>query len=118
MKYFIPYLLIGLISFAIDFLIFKFLISHLNIYLSNFVSIYIASVFSFLMNANFNFKRKDNKVKRYMKFVLIIIFGVFISSICIRLSLIFFSPLVSKLITLPFVACAQFTLNTIWTFRE
>jgi len=118
LKYLIPYTVIGFISFAIDFFTFKFLILHFNIYLSNFVSIFTASIFSFLMNANFNFKRKDNRLRRYIKFVLIIIFGALISSICIKISLKFLDPLMSKVLTLPFVATAQFILNANWTFKK
>ena len=118
MKYLLPYLLIGLISFAIDFYIFKLLIPYLNIYIANLISIYTASVFSFITNINLNYKRKDNKAKRYIKFILVINFGAFISSVGLKLLLIFLDPLVAKLITVPFAAGVQFILNTIWTFRK
>jgi putative flippase GtrA len=118
LKYLLPYILIGLISFAIDFLIFKLLIPHLNIYLANFISTYTASVFSFITNINLNYKRRDNKANRYIKFILVINFGAFVSSVGIKLLLGFFDPLVAKLITVPFAAGIQFILNTMWTFKK
>ena len=118
MKYLIPYILIGLISFTIDFLIFKFLILHINIYLANFISMYTASVFSFITNVSLNYKRRDNKIKRYIKFIIVINIGAFISSIGIKLLLSFFDPLVAKLFTVPIAAGIQFILNTRWTFRK
>jgi len=79
---------------------------------------YIASVFSFLMNVNFNYKREDNKAKRYIKFILIINLGAFLSSFGIKLLLNFFDPLTAKIITVPFAAATQFILNTFWTFKK
>jgi len=70
------------------------------------------------MNLNFNFKRDDKKIIRYIKFISVIIFGMVLSTILLKIMLIYYDPIMAKYITIPIVAFCQFLSNKYWTFRE
>jgi putative flippase GtrA len=72
---------------------------------------------SFLVNLKLNFKREDNKLLRYIKFILVIQLGALISSCGLKILIDFFTPLISKIITVPFVVAFQFLLNKKWVFK-
>lgn len=118
MRNFIIYFVIGLACVLIEVSLYKILILQINFYIANIFAIFLASIFSFLMNLNFNFKRDDQKIKRYVKFISVIFFGMVFSTLLLKITFIYYDPIVAKYITIPIVAFSQFLLNKYWTFKK
>ena len=102
----------------IEVYLYKLLILQINFYIANIIAIFLASIFSFLMNLNFNFKRDDQKLRRYIKFISVIIFGMVLSTLLLKIMFIYYDPIIAKYITIPIVAFSQFLSNKYWTFRK
>ena len=118
MRNFIIYFVIGLACVVIEISLYKILILQINFYRANIFAIFLASIYSFLMNLNFNFKRDDQKIKRYIKFISVIFFGMALSTLLLKITLIYYDPIIAKYTTIPIVAFSQFLLNKYWTFKE
>ena len=118
MRHFILYFAIGLTCVLIEVYLYKLLILQINFYIANIIAIFLASIFSFLMNLNFNFKRDDQKLTRYIKFISVIIFGMVLSTLLLKIMFIYYDPIIAKYITIPIVAFSQFLFNKYWTFRK
>lgn len=90
----------------------------LNIALNNALSIFVAMVYSFLMNARFNFKTTDNLLPRFISFASVTTVGFVISTALLWILLAMHVPsVVAKVLTLPVVFIVQFMLNSRLTFR-
>ena len=118
-KQFILYSLIGLLCLITELTTFKFFLTffELNIFIANIFSIYLASLISFTLNGIYNFKKFDHKIKRYIIFVSIIILGSAVSSLLLKLFSYYFSVMIAKTLTIPFVVFLQFLLNKNITFN-
>lgn len=117
---FIIYCLIGILCVFIEMIIFYIFLNkfNLNIFFINTFAIITTSLVSFFMNAFLNFKVSEFLYIRYIKFFIIILLGMFLSNFLLAFFLYFFSPIISKSLTLPFIAIFQFTLNKVWTFKK
>ncbi|PID31692.1 hypothetical protein CR970_04495 [Candidatus Saccharibacteria bacterium] len=91
----------------------------MNVALNNAVSIFVAMVYSFLMNAHFNFKTTSNLLPRFVSFMGVTAVGFLISTLLIWVLIAVGVPAsIAKVLTLPAVFIVQFTLNSRVTFRE
>jgi len=120
-KYFIKYLLIGIIASSIDVILFWLFynILHQDIFFSNAISVSSAALFSFAINSLYNFKKSDKVFLRLISFVLVIILGYFSGVYFILLLINFFEikAVIAKLLSLPLVFLLQYFLNSSVSFR-
>lgn len=119
-KQIILYGFIGAISSGLDLLVFKLLTNTgMNIYVSNFISINIGIVCSFLLNSHFNFKLTDRILNRGLNFFIIGYCGLALSMVIVYLGGNFFhiDELITKLISIFIVSAFQFVLNKLVTFK-
>lgn len=121
-RHFVLYGFIGATSATIDFLVFYLLVDNLQFYsqLGNIISINCGIVTSFLLNRNFNFKTKDNTLKRFFSFYSVGILGLLISAAILFVGddVFKFQPLYVKLFSIFIVAGIQFVLNKLVTFKK
>ena len=119
-KQIILYGFIGVLSSGLDLLVFKLLTSMgINIYVSNFISINIGIICSFLLNSHFNFKLTDRILNRGLKFFIIGYCGLVLSMVivCIGENIFYIDELIIKLISIFIVSAFQFVLNKLVTFK-
>lgn len=119
---FIRYGFIGVAGLVIDFGIFYLFIKYLGIHyqIANVVAFFGSSSHNFILNAFFNFKKKDKLLVRYLKYLSIGITGVIASAIMLFLfvEIIGLIEIISKIITIFVVTIAQFILNRRFTFES
>jgi putative flippase GtrA len=119
-KQIILYGIIGSICAGIDYLFFLLLrYFNLNLYFSNFISINIGILISFLLNTFFNFKRIDKLLRRAIKFFSVGYSGLLVSMFLMYIGVnrINLNETIVKLLTIFIVAAYQFTINKLFTFR-
>ena len=119
-KQIILYGFIGVLSSGLDLLVFKLLTGMgINIYVSNFISINIGIICSFLLNSHFNFKLTDRILNRGLKFFIIGYCGLVLSMVivCIGENIFYIDELIIKLISIFIVSAFQFVLNKLVTFK-
>lgn len=117
MRQFSIYVLVGLTCFFLELVLFKVLAPVLGIYSSNYIAIFLASLFSFLINSRFNFKVTNDAIKRYIKFFVVIQLGTLLSDVELVYLLRHFSSIQAKVISMPIIVVLQFSLNKKWVFR-
>lgn len=121
LRTFILYGIIGAISAGTDALLFYLLfrLVGVNEYLANLISTHAGIFLSFLLNRNFNFKKKDQTGKRFVSFYLTGLFGLALSSGLLKLGNYFgFDPLIVKLFAIVIVAVVQFFINRVVAFGD
>ena len=120
-KHFYSYTCIGLASALIDVGVFAILfeLMGIGIFLSNAVSVGLAVIFSFSLNALYNFKKTNHLIIRFISFLFVAVFGYFAGIFIILLSINFLelNGLISKVVSLPIVFLLQFFLNSKISFR-
>lgn len=120
-RYFVLYTAIGLTGVTIDFLIFALLVrqTNINYLIANFISISIAILNNFLLNAYVNFKSTDKLSHRFVSFYLVGLLGIGLSQMLLGLLIhLGMSEIISKLFTLPPVLIFQFFLNKQFSFSD
>ncbi len=120
-KNLILYAVIGAISASIDFGVYS-LLTHipLDYLLANVVSVHCGILCSFILNREFNFKVKDKVGHRFVRFYLIGLLGLAISSglLYFTVNLCQMDSKPAKLGTIIIVALIQFVLNKFITFKR
>jgi len=120
LKQFILYGLIGCIGAIIDFSVFYILNRWqygFNPVINNIIASFIGFSFTFSFNTFFNFKKSDKLVRRFLSYLIICICGMFISSVIIYFLQYSVNLSLLKGTCITFVACLQFLLNKLITFR-
>ena len=115
------YGIIGGASALLDFLLFTlfYMSLGLNMYLSNGFSIHAGIAMSFLLNRRFNFKKTDKTLFRAVSFYLTGLFGLALSQGILWLGdVLSLEAVLSKFISIFFVAAVQFTINKFVTFKK
>lgn len=118
MRQFSVYVLVGLTCFFLELGLFKVLTSVIGIYSSNYISIFLASLLSFVVNSHFNFKVTNDALRRYVKFFLVIQLGTLISDVQLMYLTRFFASFEAKVLSMPLVVLFQFLLNKKWVFSK
>ena len=117
----IIYSLIGGFAVVIDVGLFWVLAATTSIPViaNNAISVFVAMVYSFLMNAFFNFRTTTGLAKRFISFVAVCTIGFLVSSLMLwtMSDIIGMNSILVKNLTLPVVFIVQFTLNSRITFK-
>jgi UDP-galactopyranose mutase len=117
----ILYGIIGSICAGIDGLLFLLLrYFNLNLYFSNFISINLGILLSFLLNSIFNFKKTNKFLHRACKFLAVGYSGLLISMLLMYLGVkvLNHNEIIIKLLAIFLAAIYQFTVNKFFTFRK
>ena len=87
-KELIKYILIGFSTVLIDFIIYKFLIKFIVIYLSKTISFLSGTFFSYQLNRTWTFKSGNPKLSQFIKYLIIhitsLVLNVFINSLLLN----------------------------------
>ncbi len=117
----VKYAVIGLGAVAIDAGLFLLLDARgMSPLPAQIISVSTAVVFSFVMNARYNFGTRDKVAKRFASFAVVNLIGFFVG-LAIILGLTeadVVSAAVAKLVSIPVVTGMQYVLNANWTFLE
>jgi putative flippase GtrA len=118
----IKYGIIGCFCAGLDFIVYTGIVELSNIsYLyANIISVHCGVFASFLLNRHFTFKIKDNALLRFISFYIIGIIGLLASSglLIVFVEKMHLNELLSKGITVIFVALIQFLLNKYISFKH
>lgn len=118
---FIVYGIIGFTGAGLDMILFSLLINKTTIYyiFANCISVSVGITNNFLLNYYFNFKVKNNILKRYLSFYSVGILGLIVSTLLLYISVTLFSidKLISKFIIILVVVVLQYSLNKKYSFR-
>jgi len=89
-------------------------------YIATSISVALAVVYAFTINAFLNFKTSDVLIRRFLSYALISGAGLALSAVVLVLlvDMAGFNGLVIKLLTLPAVFFLQYTLNRHYSFNE
>ncbi len=118
---FLLYGIIGAISAGFDFIVYSLLTCiSIDILISNVISVHCGMLCSFILNREFNFRVKDKVGHRFIRFYLIDLLGLAISTGALYLAVNQFNldPKLSKLCTIGVVACFQFVLTKLIIFKR
>ena len=87
-KELIKYIFVGLSTVLIDFLIYKFLIKFIVIYLAKTISFLSGTFFSYQLNRTWTFKSGGEKLSQFIKYLIIhitsLVLNVFINSLLLN----------------------------------
>jgi len=118
----IKYAIIGVSGICLDFAVFYLLYKKMGVYyqFANFISVSCGITNNFLLNAFFNFKRKDKLLTRFIKFYSVGIGGLLANSILlyIFIEMLKCDVMITKLIAGLAVAANQYVLNRAFSFRR
>lgn len=117
----ILYGIIGGIAVVIDVGLFTLLDQSIAVPIiaANAISIGVATVYSFMMNAYFNFRTKTKLWLRFVTFSAVSGLGFLVSSLMLWIlsDIMGFNSVLIKSLTLPVVFVLQFVLNSRFTFK-
>ena len=115
------YGVIGGGSAMFDFLIFTLLYTNfgINEFITNIISVHAGIIMSFILNRRFNFKKTDRLLFRAASFYCTGLFGLALSQGILWLGgILSLSAILSKFISVFFVAAVQFIINKFITFNK
>jgi len=119
-RQFILYAGIGLVGVTIDYIAYAIGVKVIGLGLltANLISVSLGIINNFILNTKYNFKKKDNILLRFCLFFIVGLCGLLISDLLLIAFHYWlnFSPLISKLMTLPFVLIIQYVVNKLVTF--
>ncbi len=120
-KLFVLYVIIGVFSASLDFVVFTIFTHYLSInyIVANVISVNCGIITSFTLNTIYNFKVWDKLIKRFVTFYSIGLLGLLISSLLLWLFVEVFNVniLISKLVVIMVITIVQFSLNKLITFK-
>lgn len=118
----IKYGIIGILGLFVDIGIFYLANKKLgiNYVVSNFLSSSLAVVHNFILNSHFTFHVSDRKIKRFVLFYFIAIIGMILSTsiLFLFIDILKINIMISKIISIFFVAILQFYINKKITFQN
>lgn len=121
-KQLIKYGIIGAFCAGLDFLVYTILIqtNSLSYITANIISVHCGIFTSFFLNRQFTFKVKNKTAIRFLSFYIVGLIGLLISSgiLILLIEKMYLNEIVSKIITIIFVALIQFLLNKHISFKH
>lgn len=120
LRHLITYGIIGALSASVDFGVFSLLVyCGQRVILANVIGVNIGIAMSFCLNRSLNFKMTDRTGQRFVRFYIIGLIGLLISTTLLYMAVDVMSldKLCSKLATIIVVALIQFFLNKNITFK-
>jgi len=119
---FVKYALVGVVGLVVDMGLFYvfYEILHINYIVSNIMSSSLAVVNNFILNSIFTFKVKNKLFYRFISFFSIALAGMALSSgmLAVMIDGMHLNSMVSKAISVFFVALIQYFVNKKLTFSE
>src|SRR5659263_683614 len=119
---FVKYALVGVVGLVVDMGLFYvfYEILHINYIVSNLISSSLAVVNNFILNSIFTFKVKNKLFYRFISFFSIALAGMALSSgmLAVMIDGMHLNSMVSKAISVFFVALIQYFVNKKLTFSE
>lgn len=118
---FLRYAIIGISGVVLDFLIFVLLIKiGLPAVIASIISVSIAIVNNFFLNAYLNFKKKDHLWWRFLSFYAVGATGVILSALILVFlhDIIGMGEIYAKLVSVPFIVVFQYWFNKSASFAE
>lgn len=119
---FVKYALVGVVGLVVDMGLFYvfYEILHINYIVSNIMSSSLAVVNNFILNSIFTFKVKNKLFYRFISFFSIALVGMALSSgmLAVMIDGMHLNSMVSKAISVFFVALIQYYVNKKLTFSE
>ena len=116
------YGIVGVLGLLVDMGVFYVLNKKLNVnyVFSNIVSSSLAVIHNFVLNSYFTFKVTDKKLNRFIKFYLIALGGMAISTglLALFIDILAIENMLAKFISILIVAFIQYFLNKNFTFRS
>jgi protoporphyrinogen oxidase len=113
------YGIIGVSAVIVDMLFFAvfYNLLHISPVVSTLLSVSVATMYSFILNAVYNFKTKNLIRKRLFSFVLVSLGGMILSALAIEFfSYLSIEPNIGKAISLPPIVILQYLFNKHFTF--
>lgn len=121
-RHFILYVIIGSFAFLVDAGIFFLLLDTFRIHyvMANIVSVFIGIWVSFLLNARFNFKKRDKWTARLVSFFAVCLLGMTLGTLFLSFfyEIAGFWKFISKLLSVILAGGFQFLFNKNVTFRD
>lgn len=110
----------GIISSLYDMLGIRSDIDTSNALVSNIISSFLGAVNNFILNSYFTFKVKDKKLRRFVPYVGLVVFGMIISTVLLTVMLdyLHMDKMVAKICAIFIVAMIQFLLNKFIIFKK
>lgn len=119
---FVKYALVGVVGLVVDMGLFYLFheMMGINYIASNIMSSSLAVVNNFILNSLFTFKVKDKLLYRFISFYSIALAGMALSSgmLAVMIDVLQMNSMVSKAISVFFVALIQYYVNKKLTFSE
>lgn len=118
---FLRYAIIGVTGVAIDFILFLLLVKvGVPAVVASVISVSVAIVNNFILNAYLNFKKKDHIWWRFLSFYTVGATGVVLSALFIILfhNILEMDEVYAKLISVPFIVVFQYWFNKYASFAE
>lgn len=119
-RFFFGYVIIGLLSLVIEFLIYNFLNDfHDDQTINSFLSVLVGIVFSFWLNVRYNFKiSKSKRNKALIYFVLISIFSYLVQILIINRFNNYYNYEILRTITSGSIFWVSYAFHRIYSFRD
>lgn len=121
-KQFFIYALIGASGALLDYLAFLVMMQFLPIHylVINFISTTMGIANNFFLNARFNFKIRDNMMRRFVSFYAIGMLGLVVTSGMLYglIDLLAFPPAIAKLLSIVVIVLLQYQLNKRISFKS
>jgi len=121
-KKFVYYCIIGGIGASLDLIFYILFVRYLHIEptLASFLSVSLGICNNFILNMHFNFKLKDKKIRRFIQFYTIGMFGAILSAalIFILFNLLGLNFIIAKLLTIIPIVVLQFIFNKSVSFKD
>jgi putative flippase GtrA len=115
------YGVIGVSAMVVDvvFFIVFFNVFEASPIISTFISVTIATVYAFTLNAVFNFKTRDFLRSRFFSYAVVSMVGMLASAVIIEVFLLLdVDPNIAKVLSLPPIVILQYLFNKTVTFNK
>lgn len=95
-------------------------LADMSVVISNTLSIFTAMLYSFLLNAFFNFRTRDRLLRRFAGFAAVTACGYIVSTLLLWIfsEKMGINGTLIKTISLPVILMVQFSLNSRFTFQQ
>lgn len=120
-KQFVLYCLIGFTGATLDYVLYWVMFNKLGVSpdIASYLSMSVSIVNNFTWNSKYNFKKTDKFFNRLIKFYLVGISGMLLTSLVINVTyyVFHFDANIVKLLMIPVIAVIQFFLNKKISFK-
>lgn len=119
MRYFLKYILVGLVNTGITFIVILILtLSNINLFISNFIGYALGIAVSFILNSIFTFEKTIafSNAARFLG-VSLICYGANLAVLFVSSSILLIQPIICQVIGMIFYTVCGYVLNKKFTFK-